>query len=490
MENPMSVRHTARRSLAALALAATVFATPATAQFQPPESLADLTEGILGAVVNIATSQTLPARRGIDLPELPQELLDLFGDEDAPLREVESLGSGFVIDETGYIVTNNHVIDDADEIWAVFDDGTRLAARLIGYDPPTDLAVLKVEPPRPLTAVSFGDSEALRIGDWVVAIGNPFGLGTTVTVGVLSARNRNINSGPFDDYLQTDASINRGNSGGPLFDMNGEVVGVNTAILSETGESIGIAFSVPSSLAQPIVEQLIEFGTVRRGRIGVIIQEVTDGLAEGFGLADAAGALVVGYTEPDSPARDAGVEIGDIIIAFDGRPIGKSRDLTRIVAGTPVGSEVETTLIRDGEEITLTVGVAPRGDGFEVAAAENDAEVAPDEVPELTAATLGVTVAEITPAIRQRFALDAAVAGIVVTNVQAGTPASERRLRPGDVIVEVGVGGDLVTTPAAFEQRLAAEEENGRGAVILLMSDARGNLRFEWLRIGPSAFID
>ncbi|MEP2117942.1 MAG: trypsin-like peptidase domain-containing protein, partial [Bauldia litoralis] len=273
-----------------------VIASQAPASARGPESVADIAEELLDAVVNISTSQTVSGSRNVPAPSMPDgspfqdffdEFFDQRQDEDrgsARPRRVQSLGSGFVIDSSGVIITNNHVIDGADEITVNFADGSKLTATLVGRDEKTDLAVLKVEPEEPLTALEFGDSEVLRVGDWVMAIGNPFGLGGTVTVGIVSARNRDINSGPYDNFIQTDASINRGNSGGPLFDMEGRVIGINTAIISPTGGSIGIGFAVPSSTAVNVIQQLRDFGETRRGWLGVRIQEVTDDIAEGLSM--------------------------------------------------------------------------------------------------------------------------------------------------------------------------------------------------------------
>ncbi|HEX8164504.1 MAG TPA: trypsin-like peptidase domain-containing protein, partial [Beijerinckiaceae bacterium] len=305
-----------------------------------PESFADLAEEIMPAVVNISASTTVEAR-GRTLPQLPpgtpfEDLFEEFfnrrgqqgpGGGDSPRqRRSNSLGSGFVIDPSGIVVTNNHVIGDANDISVIFSDGTRLKAEIVGKDTKIDLAVLRVKPEKPLKAVSFGDSDKMRPGDWVIAIGNPFGLGGSVTAGIVSARGRNIESGPYDNYIQTDASINKGNSGGPLFNMNGEVIGINTAILSPTGGSVGIGFAVPASTALPIIDQLRQFGETRRGWLGVRIQNVDDPTAEALNLGSARGALVAGIDDK-GPAKPAGLEVGDVIVKFDGQEVKQSRDL-------------------------------------------------------------------------------------------------------------------------------------------------------------------
>src|SRR5215217_1085944 len=336
-----------------------------------PESFADLAAEVTPAVVNISASTTVETRNRT-LPQLPpgtpfEDLFEEFfnrrgqggNGENSPNspsrpRSSNSLGSGFVIDPSGIVVTNNHVIGDANDISVIFPDGTRLKAEIVGKDSKVDLAVLKVKSDKPLKAVKFGDSDSIRAGDWVMAIGNPFGLGGSVTAGIISARGRNIESGPYDNYIQTDASINKGNSGGPLFNMNGEVIGINTAILSPTGGSVGIGFAVPASTAAPVIEQLRQFGETRRGWLGVRIQNVDDATAEALNLGSARGALVAGIDEK-GPAKPSGIEVGDVITRFDGKEVKDSRDLPRIVASTPVGKAVDVTVVRKGKEQVKSV---------------------------------------------------------------------------------------------------------------------------------------
>ncbi len=344
-----------------------------------PESFADLAEEVTGAVVNISASTTVETRNRT-LPQLPpgtpfEDLFEEFfnrrgqgngngGGESAPQRQrrSNSLGSGFVIDPSGIVVTNNHVIGDANDISVIFPDGTRLKAEIIGKDSKVDLAVLKVKSDKPLKAVKFGDSDRLRPGDWVMAIGNPFGLGGSVTAGIVSARGRNIESGPYDNYIQTDTAINKGNSGGPLFNMDGEVIGINTAILSPTGGSVGIGFAVPASTAVPVIEQLREFGETRRGWLGVRIQNVDDATAEALELGAARGALIAGVDDK-GPAKPAGLDVGDVIVKFDGKEVKESRDLPRIVASTPVGKAVDVVIVRKGQELTKQVTLGRLEDG-------------------------------------------------------------------------------------------------------------------------------
>ena len=347
-----------------------------------PEGIADAAEQVIDAVVNVSTKQSVDLRNGA-MPQLPpgspfEEFFEEFfknrrgqngqpgqngqnGDGQSPVpRRVNSLGSGFIIDAAGLVVTNNHVIADADEVNVILNDGSTLKAEVIGRDQKTDLALLKVKPTKPLKAVKFGDSDKLRLGEWVIAIGNPFSLGGTVTAGIVSARNRDIQSGPYDNYIQTDAAINRGNSGGPLFNLNGEVIGVNTAIISPSGGSIGIGFAVPSKTVVPVIDQLREFKEVRRGWLGVRIQQVSDEIAESLSVKPARGALVAGIDEK-GPAKPAGIEPGDVIVRFDGKDVKEMRDLPKIVADTPVGKDVEVIVIRNGKEEKKSVKARPVG---------------------------------------------------------------------------------------------------------------------------------
>src|SRR5690348_12008249 len=371
-----------RATFAALAAGALLLPAASTAALaRGPESVSDVAEKVIDAVVNISTSQNVEGR-GNAIPQLPpgspfEEFFDEFfknrrgrpggpggqggqGDNnnnqngDHPMRRVNSLGSGFIIDPSGLVVTNNHVISDADEISVILNDGTRLKATLVGRDQKTDLALLRVKSDKPLRAVKFGDSEKLRLGEWVIAIGNPFSLGGSVTAGIVSARNRDINNGPYDSYIQTDASINRGNSGGPLFNLEGEVVGVNTLIISPSGGSIGIGFAVPSKTVAGVVDQLRQFGELRRGWLGVRIQQVTDEIADSLNVKPARGALVAGVDDK-GPAKPAGIEPGDVIVTFDGKDIKEPKDLSRTVADTAVGKTVDVVIIRKGKEETRKV---------------------------------------------------------------------------------------------------------------------------------------
>ena len=474
----------------ALCLSLVVAARPSPALAAPgkgPDSVADTAERVMDAVVNISTSQNVAASRSVPVPELPpgSPLQDLFEDflkrrgtpdkgETAPqsrTRKVSSLGSGFVINPTGLIATNNHVIADADEIYVVFNDGTRLKAELVGRDTKTDLALLRVKPEKPLTAVKFGDSDRMRVGDWVMAIGNPFGLGGTLTVGVVSARNRNINAGPYDNFIQTDAAINRGNSGGPLFDMNGEVIGVNTAIISPTGGSIGIGFAVPSSTAAPILAQLEQFKEVRRGWIGVRIQTVSDDIAESLGLGKARGALV-GSVSEDGPGAKAGLKAGDVVIRFDGKDVKEMRDLPRLVAATPVGKEVSIVVIRKGKEETLKISVA-RMPEDEKAASENK----PDPKPKADVRRmLGLDLSVLTDDLRKRFQIKDSVKGVVIVSVEPTSAVADKGLKPGQVLVEVGQ--EAVTSPDDVQRRLDTLRKSAKKSVLLLLANPDGQIQF------------
>jgi serine protease Do len=472
-----------------------LFAAPAPVAARGPEAISDVAEQVIDSVVNISTSQTVDARHGA-MPQLPpgspfEEFFDEFfknrrgqggGDKEGQNRErnnsprrVNSLGSGFVIDPSGLIATNNHVISDADEITAIFNDGTKLKAEVVGRDTKTDMALLRVKPDKPLKAVKFGDSDKLRLGEWVIAIGNPFGLGGTVTAGIVSARNRDINSGPYDNYIQTDASINRGNSGGPLFNLNGDVVGINTAIISPSGGSIGIGFAVPSKTAIAVMDQLKEFGETRRGWLGVRIQQVTDEIADSLNLKPARGALVAGVDEK-GPSKPAGIEAGDVIVKFDGRDIKEMRDLPRIVADTPVGKDVEVVVIRKGKEEKKTVKLGRLEDGEKAMKASAEKAEPKDEAKPVVKQTLGLDLANLTDELRKRYKLKDTVKGVVITAVDPNSTAAEKRLTAGDVIVEVAQ--EPVANAEDIQKRVEQMKKDGRKSALFLVANSEGELRF------------
>jgi len=446
-----------------------------------PDSFADLAEKLSPSVVNISTTQKVEAtaNRDMPMPNVPpgSPFEDFFKDffedraQQGP-RKVQSLGSGFIIDKDGVVITNNHVIEEADEIVVILSDGTELDAELVGRDPKTDLAVLQVESDTPLPAVKLGNSDAIRVGDWVMAIGNPFGLGGTVTAGIVSARNRDINSGPYDDFIQTDASINRGNSGGPLFNMDGDVVGVNTAIISPSGGSIGIGFSIPASIAKGVISQLREFGETRRGWLGVRIQAVTPDIAESMEMSEPSGALVAGVDD-EGPAKKAGIEMGDVIVKFDGKDVPKMRDLPRIVAETAIGNAVDVELFRDGKRQTVRVEIERLDEGDQVAMRDTS-----NDDKDKSKKSLGLTLSSVTDTERQRFGLEEDAEGVVVVEIDFDSDAAEK-VRPGDIIVEVGQ--QAVFSPEDVVKRVNELTEDSDKPVLLLLNRG-GEMTFRSVR--------
>ncbi len=461
-----------------------------------PESFADLAEKVSNAVVNIKASQTITAaRQGGAAPNLPRgtpfdDLFEEFfrrrggeGQEgQAPQqtpqqppqrRQSNSLGSGFVIDAAGVVITNNHVIADATEVTVVFTNGEELKAEIVGRDAKVDIAVLRVKPKTPLPAVKFGDSTKIRVGDWVMAVGNPFGLGGTVTAGIISARNRNINSGPYDDYIQTDASINKGNSGGPLFNMDGEVIGVNTAILSPTGGSVGIGFASPAATVTNVIDQLLQYGETRRGWLGVRIQPVDESIAESLGLGKPRGALIAGVDEK-GPSKAAGILTGDVVIKFDGKDVRNSNDLPRIVATTPVGKEVDVLVVRKGKEQIVKVKLGRLEDGEK----PQLASVKPEESAknDVVRKALGMEFSSLSDETRKKFTIDANVKGVVVTSVASGSPAAEKALKTGDIIVEINQ--EQMNQPEDVVRKMRTVKEGGRKSALFLISNGKGEVRF------------
>ena len=468
--------------LAAAVLLWPAFAAPA--QARGPEGIADVAGQVIGAVVNISTKQSVDMS---DLPQLPPNspLGDLFkefkkrqGEKGGPKRRVNSLGSGFVIDPAGYVVTNNHVIADSDEVDVIFTDGTTLRAKIIGRDTKVDLALLKVNPPHPLKAVTFGNSDKLRLGEWVIAIGNPFGLGGTVTAGIVSARNRDIRSGPYDNYIQTDAAINRGNSGGPLFNLEGQVIGVNTAIISPSGGSIGIGFAVPSNTVAPVIAQLREYGEVRRGWLGVKIQTVTDEVADSLNIKPPRGALVAGVDDK-GPAKPAGIETGDVIVKFDGQNVKEMRDLPRIVADTPVGKEVDVVVLRMGKEITKRVKLGRLKEEKQAALTPNKDN--PKQEQPAVKKALGLDLADLTAASRKKHSINDGVKGVLITGVKPDSEAADQHLVPGMVISEVQQ--EPVDTVADLEKSIAKLRKDGKQTVLLLVVTPDGSTTFVPLKL-------
>ena len=460
--------------------------------------LGPLANRLLPAVVNVSTSQTIkPDPKKAPDPDEPQatpgspfeEFFKDFmerqghggGDKDggdAKPRKAQSLGSGFVIDAAGLVVTNNHVIDGADEITVILQDNTNLKAELVGRDAKTDLALLRVKPDHPLPAVPWGDSDKAKVGDWVMAIGNPFGLGGTVTSGIISARARAINdNGPYDEFLQTDASINRGNSGGPLFNTTGEVIGINSAIFSPSGGSIGIGFAIPSDLAKNVIAQLQATGKARRGWIGARIQTVNDDVATALGLSGTKGALVGGFLDK-SPAKEAGIQPGDVLLQFDGREVTNARRLSRLVADAQVDKPVPVKLWRRGEMKTITVKVAQADESAEQTASLGDSGSGISPSTPLVKA-LGLSITEATPDLKDKFKLDDS-ANVVVLDVAKGSPAADKDLHPGDVILEVAQ--EEVKSAQDVAHKIDDAKKAGRKSVLLLVDHA-GDLRFVALRV-------
>ena len=507
--------HATLPSLGALALAG-VFALPATWQgvaAQPvqvpkgsvapppgaPVTFADLAAKLSPAVVNISSTQRTEARNDLGAPDMPQfppgsPFEQFFRDflnrnrpggrdgggqrgenlppQHPPIGRAVSLGSGFIIDPSGIVVTNNHVIANADEVTVTLQDNTTLKAKVLGTDTRVDLAVLKVDAGHQLPSVSFGDSNQERVGDWVLAIGNPFGLGGTVTAGIVSANGRDIHQGPYDDFIQTDAAINRGNSGGPLFNMQGQVIGINTAIYSPSGGSVGIGFSLPSNLARTVVDQLVKYGQVKRGWLGVSIQQVTPDIAESLRLPRPEGALV-GRVTPDAPAEQAGIRGGDVILKFDGQDVTEMHNLPRIVAETEIGKQVPVTVWRDGKEVQLQAKVAEMPENIEQANATGTDNPVPQRHPEISG--LGLQLAPLSDELRGKFNLSGDAKGVVVTDVAPDSPAAQRGIKPGDVIVEIQQ--QAVKTPEEVQQRLQRFRQEDRKSVLFLMQSG-DNLRW------------
>ncbi len=480
-----------RRAASAAALMLLLIAAPPS-RADPPdqtpfsEVFAQLAAKLVGVVVNISTTQVTPAAPSKGAPEGQQQpapgspldefFRDFFGEKgapggpNAPAPRITSLGSGFIIDPSGLIVTNNHVIANAEQITVTLSDDTTLQAKVVGRDSVTDLALLKVEPKAPLTAASWGDSGKAAVGDWVLAIGNPFGLGGTVTSGIISAIARDIHAGPYDDFLQTDASINRGNSGGPMFNLAGEVIGINTAIFSPSGGSIGIGFAIPAAFARPIIDQLKATGKVERGWIGARIQPVTDEIAEAIGLDKGRGAMIAAI-DPASPAVQAKLRPGDVILAYDGKPIDRSRQLPRLVADTPPDKTVKLTLWRDGKEQEVEL---------KVAALNPNRPAPPPPEPEKpkpppSVDALGLKLAKLTPELRKQFSVPESAKGAVITEVPQNSPGAVQGLRPGDLVV--AVGHEPVTAPEEVQQKAAAARKGGRKNVLVRV-EREGSARF------------
>jgi serine protease Do len=483
-----------RPAFAAVALALMLNAGAVHAASTPPPGFEDLAEKLLPTVVNVSTTTKVKTTERADMPDLPQlpqgtpfdqffkDFYDQYRNAPPPEEKANALGSGFIIDaKNGYVVTNNHVIRDADEIKVVLQDNTSLDATLVGTDEKTDVAVLKIKIPadEKLTAITWGNSDKARVGSWVIAIGNPFGLGGTVTAGIVSARQRDIQAGPYDEFIQTDASINRGNSGGPMFNTDGDVVGMNTAIYSPSGGSVGIGFAIPSNLVQSVVDQLIKYGKTKRGWIGVKIQEVTPEIADGLGLDHAKGALVSSVT-PKGPAETAGIESGDVILNFDGHPIKHMRELPLMVAQDEIGKKVPLVVWRKGGEKTLSLTLGQLEKAEETGLVETNAkkkkdDAKPSETDKTAIEGLGLSVAPLTAKMRDTYGLPKDVKGVAIVEVKKGGAADEKGLAIGDVISEVDQQD--VATPKDVSGKIEAAQKAGKTSVLLFIA-RKNDMRF------------
>ena len=473
-------------------------APPAIAGQAVVQDLSDLAAKVTPAVVNVAVTmkagaadddETHMADRSQQqqMEEFMQRFAERFGQQGQPgmpqvkpqqrqAQKAQAVGTGFIIDANGWIVTNFHVAGKADSITVTLADGRKLPAKMVGGDEKTDLALIKVESDKPLPYVTFADATKVRVGQPVMAVGNPFGLGGTVTTGIVSARGRDIHSGPFNDYIQTDAAINRGNSGGPLFDMDGHVIGINTAIFSPSGGSVGLGFAIPSSLAEPVVAQLKTNGRVERGLLGVQIQPVTEELAQSMSLGSEKGALVA-QVQPDSPALAAGIKSGDVIKSVDGKNVETIRDLTRMISAVKPGTSVKIDLWREGKDMSVTAKVGDQKEEGAVVKAKADQPDAKKAEP----MSYGVSLAPISPEARQELKLDDSIKGAVVAAVEPGSPADDQGLKAGDVLQQVGK--DMVDSPKMAAEKLKEAKKTGKPVLMKIYRE--GMTRF--VAISPRA---
>ena len=479
-------------ALTAPALIVPMFTAPtALAGEATPHDFADLAAKVTPAVVNVSVTMKANAADNDEtqmsdrssqsqMEEFMRQFAERFGQQGGrqqrPHPKAQAVGTGFIVDPSGLIVTNFHVAGKADTITVTLSDGRKLPAKLLGGDEKTDLAVLKVSSDKPLPSVKFADASKVRVGQAVMAVGNPFGLGGTVTTGIVSARGRDIQQGPFDDYIQTDAAINRGNSGGPLFDMDGNVIGINTAIYSPTGGSIGLGFAIPASLAEPVVAQLKDHGRVERGLLGVQIQPVSDEIASSLSLGSSAGALVA-QVEPNSAAQKAGVQSGDVIKTVDGKDIATIRDLTRTIAGITPGNTVKLGLVRDGKDMTVSAKLGDYAKGTKQAKAD-DEQKGPEKV---SGGSFGFSLAPISPETRQQLGLKDGVKGALIAAVESGSPADEQGLRAGDILQQVG--RDAVDTPKEAVSKLKEAKDTKKP--VLMKVYREGSTRF--VAVSPRA---
>ena len=460
-------------------------ATPRMIETGAPFSFADLVERVSPSVVTITVEEQVQQQQGFDPDQLPEPFRDFFNQFgqggggrqfNAPQKAV-AMGSGFIIDKSGYIVTNNHVIENGKKITVKLPDGREFNAKLVGTDPATDIALLKVNANGPLPAVEFGDDRQARVGDWVIAVGNPFGLSNSVTAGIISSIGRDVGNGPYTDFIQIDAPINRGNSGGPTFNIQGRVIGMNSMIFSPSGGSVGIGFAIPSSTIHDVVAQLQAHGRVSRGYLGVEIQSLTPEMAASVGSKSSKGAIVASVT-PGGPAARAGFVPGDIVLALNGKGVDDSRDLTRRIASLPAGASATFTVVRNGGSKTLTAQIGARKDDQ---VASNNAPK--KSTPPATAEAMGLGLAAVTPETRQAFNLDSNVNGVVVTRVDPNSDAADKGLQPGDVLVSVA--NHAVRSPQDVKSSLAAAKASGRDTVLVLINGQAGQ-RFVALKLGQT----
>ncbi|MCB1882580.1 MAG: DegQ family serine endoprotease [Geminicoccaceae bacterium] len=488
--SPLGWHGTWRALLVLACLAAGATSAAAQGGLPPLQGFSALVETVGPAVVNISTAKAGAPAPEAEIPKFPpgspfeEFFKDFFnedgkGDRPQQPRRSFSLGSGFVVDPAGFVVTNNHVIADADEVTVIFSDESEYKAEIVGRDTKTDLALLKIQRAKPFPFVQWADSDAVKVGDWMVAIGNPFGLGFSVTAGIVSARGRDIQAGPYDDFFQVDAAINRGNSGGPSFTLDGKVFGVNTAIFSPSGGNVGIGFAIPSNLARNVIDSLKDSGRVARGWLGVRIQSVTDEIAESLGLqGTTTGALIASVTE-GGPAEDAGIQAGDVVLAFDGKPIDRMRSLPRMVAETPIGEAVDVEVWRQKarRHLSVTLGELPEDEsvaGLESGDAPPPAGDGPEKIE-----PLGLSVAGMDDATRSRFQLGDDAKGVVIVEVEADSPAGSESLQPGDLVSEVNQ--QEIGSPEEMLAKVMEAQGEGKKSVLLLI-DRQGDLRFVALR--------
>ncbi|HVJ33852.1 MAG TPA: DegQ family serine endoprotease [Terriglobia bacterium] len=495
---PHGTRLTKRGMLLAVtALSGALLLSPmvsGTAQAYPaPDSFADLAAKVTPAVVNISSTHKVTESdmqdegMPFDFPKGSpfEQLFRPFQEQQRRQHRNEkimSLGSGFIVDPAGYIVTNNHVIDEATDIEVTMTDGKEYPAKLVGTDTKTDLALLKISAPHPLPFVNFGDSDKERVGDWIMAVGNPFGLGGTVTAGIVSARGRDINAGPFDDFLQLDASINRGNSGGPTFDTDGDVVGINTAIASPNGGSVGIGFAIPSNLAKPVIESLREHGSVERGWLGVQIQKVTPDLAKALGLPQPEGALVADV-QSDSPAQKL-LKTGDVIVGYNGQTVDEMRELPRLVAATKPQSKVDLTVWRGHQMVKVSIVIGKLKPDQKVAENDTPDQNAPSSSDNsVDVADLGASFAPLDAAARSQLNIDKSVKGVIVSNVNDDSPLAEQGIAEGDVIERIG--DTAVTTPQDVS-RLTKDAKANHQSVVMMLVDHHGQELFVAVKLAAA----